>query len=73
MAIPSYDEVIAGLTGPGGPFELIQETVQGRSMRVFKNRELSLREKVANAGLHGDLDFLVHGDRRVSYGEFASL
>ena len=36
---PSYEEVVAGLTGPGGPFELVTETVRGKPMRTFKNRE----------------------------------
>jgi long-chain acyl-CoA synthetase len=73
MPTPTYDEVMTGLTGPGGPFELVEETVMGRPMRVFKNRERSMREKVANVSLHGDKDFLVQGDRRISYGRFARL
>jgi long-chain acyl-CoA synthetase len=67
----SYDEVVAGLTGVGGPFEIVTETIRGRSMKTFKNREKSMREKVAHAGLRGDTEFLVQGDRRISYGEFA--
>jgi hypothetical protein len=67
----SYDEVVAGLTGVGGPFEIVTETVRGLPMKTFKNREKSMREKVANAGLRGDAEFLVQGDRRISYGEFA--
>ena len=68
---PSYEEVVAGLTGPGGPFEIVTETALGRPVKTFKNRERSMREKVANCGLRGDIDFLVQGDRRVSYAEFA--
>jgi long-chain acyl-CoA synthetase len=67
----SYVEVVAGLTGVGGPFEIVTETVRGLPMRTFKNREKSMREKVANAGLRGDAEFLVQGDRRIGYGEFA--
>jgi steroid-24-oyl-CoA synthetase len=65
-----YDEVVRNLTGPGAPFEVVVETVGGRPMKTFKNRERSLREKVAAAAQRGDVDFLVQGDRRVSYGEF---
>jgi long-chain acyl-CoA synthetase len=68
---PSYDEIVAGLTGPGGPFEIVTETIQGRPMKTFKNRERSMREKVANAALRGDAEFMVQGDRRIRYGEFA--
>jgi long-chain acyl-CoA synthetase len=67
----SYTEVVAGLTGVGGPFEIVTETVRGLSMKTFKNREKSMRDKVANAGLRGDAEFLVQGDRRIGYGEFA--
>jgi long-chain acyl-CoA synthetase len=66
-----YDEVVRNLTAPGAPFEIVTETVRGRAMKTFKNRERSLRDKVAAASARGDADFLVQGDRRFSYGEFA--
>jgi len=69
----TYDEVAAGLTGPGGPFEIVVETMAGRPVKTFKNREKSLREKVANVGQRGDADFLVQGERRISYAEFTRL
>jgi long-chain acyl-CoA synthetase len=68
---PSHAEIIAGLTGPGAPFEIVTEEMDGRPIRTFKNRERSLREKVANAGLRADREFLVQGSRRISYGGFA--
>ena len=58
----SYDEAVKNLTAPGAPFELVTETVRGLPMRIFKNREKSMREKVANAGLRGDTEFLVQGE-----------
>jgi long-chain acyl-CoA synthetase len=71
MATPSYEQVVAGLTGPGAPFEIVTEPVRGTPMRVFKNRERSLREKIALAGLRGELTCFVQGERRISYGEMA--
>ncbi len=71
--MPSYTEIVAGLTSPGAPFEIVTETMHGRPVKTFKNREKSMREKVANAGLHGDRDFLIQGRRRISYGQFARL
>jgi len=68
---PSYDQIVASLTGPGAPFEIGTEMIGDRSLRTFVKRERSLREKVANAGARGDVDFMVQGDRRISYGEFA--
>jgi long-chain acyl-CoA synthetase len=69
----SYEEVAAQLTGPGGMFEIVNEPVRGLPMKNFKNREKSLREKVANAGLRGDAVFLVQGDRRISFAEHTLL
>jgi long-chain acyl-CoA synthetase len=69
----TYDEVLKQLTGPGAPFEVVTETVAGRPQKNFKNRERSLREKIAHAGLRGDAECLVHGGRRISYREFARL
>src|SRR5215468_8092280 len=66
-----YEDVARALTAPGAPFEVVTETVRGRPMKTFKNREHSLREKVAAAAARGDVDFLVQGDRRLTYGEFA--
>ena len=71
MPTPTYEQVVAGLTGPGAPFEIVTEPVAGRPLRVFKNRERSLREKIAGAGLRGDVTCFVQGERRISYGEMA--
>lgn len=72
MAI-SYEEVLAKLTGPGAPFEIEEQELAGQTMRCFKNRERSMREKIANAAAHGENPALVQGDRRISYAEFARL
>jgi long-chain acyl-CoA synthetase len=70
---PTYADVVRGLTAPGAPFEIVEETVQGRTLRAFAKRERSLREKVATAAAHLDKDFLVQGERRISYADFAKL
>jgi long-chain acyl-CoA synthetase len=69
----SHDEVLAQLTGPGAPFELRIEQVRGRPMRNFAKRPRSLIALVAQAAGHGEHEFLVQGDRRISYAEFARL
>lgn len=66
-----YEEAAAQLTGPGGPFEIVVEPVRGLPMKNFKNRERSLRDKIALAALHGEREFIVQGDRRVTYRDFA--
>ncbi len=69
----TYDQVIAELTKPDGPFALVTEEVRGLPMRNFRYRERSMREKIANAGARGDAVCMVYGDRRISYGRFARL
>jgi long-chain acyl-CoA synthetase len=61
------------MTGPGGPFEIVVETVGGRPMKNFKNRERSIREKLVTAAGRGDATAIVYGQRRIGYGEFARL
>jgi long-chain acyl-CoA synthetase len=69
----SYDEALSRLTGPGSPFELQIEEVRGRPMRNFAKRPKSLAEVIVQAAGHGGREFLVQGDRRISYLEFARL
>ncbi len=61
--------VMAGLTGPGGRFELGEEEVLGARMPVMKNRERSLGEVLAASIAFGDRDYLVTEDRRLSFAE----
>jgi steroid-24-oyl-CoA synthetase len=69
----TFDEAVARLTAPGAPFEVVVEDVGGRPMRNWKNRERSLREKIQNCALRGDVTCMVQGDRRIGYGEFGRL
>ncbi|HEU4429752.1 MAG TPA: class I adenylate-forming enzyme family protein, partial [Myxococcota bacterium] len=55
------------LTGPGGPFEIVEETVLGERMRVFKQRARSLRDLLRASAVHGEAEYLVHGEKRVTY------
>ncbi len=71
--MPHLDEIDAQLTGPGGPFEIVQEDVLGERMGVFKNRKRSLRELLAGSAAHADKEYVVHGDRRIGYAEHLAL
>jgi len=64
-------EVRAQLTGPGGPFEVVTETINGIEMKVYKSSMASLRD-VAAAGLArgNEQPFLVYGDLRMGPAEF---
>jgi long-chain acyl-CoA synthetase len=57
------------LTGPGGAFEIATEDVLGVPLQVYKQRMRSLRELFVAADARIDVDFLVQGDRRLTYGE----
>ncbi len=61
------DEIRQQLTGPGGPFELGLEDVHGEAMEVFKNRKRSVRELLQESALHGDKEYIVHGELRITY------
>jgi long-chain acyl-CoA synthetase len=57
------------LSGPGQPFEIVQEEVLGERMEVYRNRPRSLREVLARSAAHGDAVYVVCGDERVTYAE----
>jgi acyl-CoA synthetase (AMP-forming)/AMP-acid ligase II len=67
------EQLRARLTGPGGMFEIVEETVLGERMQVFKNRPRSLRELLAQSALHGAKEYLVEGGRRISYADHLPL
>jgi long-chain acyl-CoA synthetase len=67
------DDVRAQLTGPGGPFETVVEDVLGHRMQVYKARLGSVRDLVALADGRGDTDWIVQGDRRLTYAEHNAL
>jgi long-chain acyl-CoA synthetase len=62
-------DVLDTLTGPGGPFEIVTEDVRGVSLQVYKSRLRSMRDLIDMSDSRGDTDFVVQGDRRLSYGE----
>jgi steroid-24-oyl-CoA synthetase len=75
MTLPAAtaDPVLAELTGPGGAFEIVTEDVLGVPIQVYKNRLHTLGEIIAMADARAGVDFLVQGDRRVTYDEHNTL
>lgn len=69
--MPTPNEVDAQLLGAGGMFELADEEVLGERMRVFRNRPRSLRELVERSVGFGDAEYLVFGDRRITFARHA--
>jgi acyl-CoA synthetase (AMP-forming)/AMP-acid ligase II len=60
----------AQLTGPGGPFEVVEAEVRGERLGVLKNRPPSLRHFVAAAAAQGDKEHFVQGDWRITFRDF---
>lgn len=60
------------LTGPGGPFEVVVEDVLGAPAQVFRNRRTSLTELLAESAGHGDRDYIVTEDERISFAEHSA-
>ena len=67
------DPVLAELTGPCGAFEIVAEDVLGVPLQVYKNRLHSLGELIAMADGRAGVDFLVQGDRRLTYDEHNAM
>ncbi len=57
----------AQLTGSGGPFEIVEETVLGEPLSVFKERPRSLRELIENSRDLGEAEYVVFDDLRLSF------
>src|SRR5215218_9440823 len=55
-------ETTARITGPGMPFEIVEEDVLGERLPVFADRAHSMREILLGADRFGDRDCYVFGD-----------
>jgi long-chain acyl-CoA synthetase len=52
---------------PDSPFEMAEEVVRGVKLRVWKNAPSSLRELFETGRAHGDLEYLIFEEERISY------
>ena len=69
----SVASVEADMVGSGGIFELVDEKVLGETIKVFKDRNRSLREVLDSSKNHGDNIYIVCDGRRISYSEHLEL
>ena len=65
----SIEETYRILTAPGMPFEMEEQTVRGRRVRVYKNALNSLREVFDLGRSWGSREFIVYEGERQTYGE----
>ncbi len=61
--------VRGGMTGPGGPFEIVTEDVRGRPLPVFAERKGSMRQALADAEAFAEREFLVLDEQRLTYAD----
>lgn len=66
----SLDEVRETLCAPGMPFEMEMVDIEGVPTRVWKNAHPSLAAMAEHARGHGDAEFLVYQDERVTYTDW---
>jgi long-chain acyl-CoA synthetase len=69
----SREAVRARLTAPGAPFEICTETVLGEPLAVFKHRPRSLRALLEQSAAHGAREYLVEGERRITFADHLRL
>lgn len=70
---PIRERVLAELTKPDGMFPVAVEDVRGRPLPVLTKRRRSQLEFMGASGGHGENEFLVHGDRRITHAKFEDL
>jgi long-chain acyl-CoA synthetase len=68
-AVPTRADITATLTAPGGAFEMEDVVIRGIPTRTWKTAPASLRAVFELSALHGDKDFLVYEDERVTFAE----
>src|SRR3954462_10363698 len=69
----SRADALRALTAAGADFELVEETVHGEPVRVFRNAPPSLRAILELTREYADRDAVVFEDERVTYGELLAV
>ena len=62
-------DLIARITGPGAPLEIIEEDVLGCRMRVFRNRARSLEELLVQSTAYGDQPYVLTASDEVTFAD----
>ena len=65
----TWEQALASLTAPGAAFELVDGTIRGVPVKLFRNAPPSLREFVAAARTKGDATWLVYENERWSFAD----
>lgn len=65
----SADQPVNVLTAPGGPFELIEELVEGRACKVFRHGPRAIADIYAEAQSHADAVCIAGPAGTLTYGD----
>ncbi len=68
-APPTLAEATETLTAPGQMFEMDEVEIRGVATRVWKQAPPSLRSVLEISAMHGDKDFIVYEDERMTFAE----
>lgn len=68
--VKSLKEIEAMLCASGQPFEMEMVEIEGVATRVWKNAHPSLAAMAEHARGHGDAEFLIYQDERVTYASW---
>ena len=69
LTIPTRAEATATLTAPGQAFEMEELVIRGIPTRTWKRAPETLRTVLELSVLHGEKDFLVYEDERITFAE----
>lgn len=64
------DPISEALMAKGAPFEVVETDISGKRLRVFKNAPETLIDVIETARAHGEAEFIVSGERRLSFDAF---
>src|SRR5262249_38276415 len=65
--MPTIAEAHAALTAPGAPVEMEEAVIRGLTDRVWKSTQPDLRVIFDEMRAHGDKDYIVYEDDRLTY------
>jgi acyl-CoA synthetase (AMP-forming)/AMP-acid ligase II len=67
VSLATWNEAAAQITSPGQLFSWSVKDVNGVPLRIFDNAPDSMRDFFVGTAAHGDADYLVFRDERLSY------
>jgi acyl-CoA synthetase (AMP-forming)/AMP-acid ligase II len=71
MHYTEYLAAVAGVTSSEGPFPVVEQVIAGVPQKVFGGLPENLRDYYAFAATHGDKEFLIDNERRLTFMDVA--